>query len=63
MLFNIDMRILIKQNHIYNYEIANKLGISESAFSHKLSRTELSNDEKQRIRQTIAVIIKQRNCS
>ena len=49
---NIDIRQLLKQRRIYHYEIAEKLGISESYFC-RLLRKELAPDKKKQILQII----------
>lgn len=48
-MFNIDVRDAIKRAGLYGYEAAAAVGLSESAFSRKIARGELSDAEKQRI--------------
>lgn len=52
-MFNIGIRDLMKKKRVYGYEIANKLGISETSFSRKLARRELGEDETKQIIQII----------
>lgn len=52
---NKEIRSLIKKSKIYHYEIANKLGISETTFVRKL-RNELSEYDRQRILEAIISI-------
>lgn len=49
---NIKIRDAIKKARLFHYEIADKLGMSESAFS-KLMRTELTPEKKEKILQAI----------
>ena len=49
---NIEIRMAMKKARLYGYEVAAKLGISETAFSRKL-RKELPAEEKQRILEAI----------
>lgn len=45
---NIEIRNALKERRIYNYELAEMLGISEFTLSRKL-RKELPEEEKQKI--------------
>nr|DAV15792.1 MAG TPA: Regulatory protein [Caudoviricetes sp.] len=49
---NIEIRDAIKKARLFHYEIADELGMSESAFS-KLMRTELTPEKKEKILQAI----------
>lgn len=49
---NIKIRDAIKKARLFHYEIADELGMSESAFS-KLMRTELTPEKKEKILQVI----------
>lgn len=48
-MFNLDIREAIKKARLFNYEVAAAVGIPETAFSRKLSRKELSDDEREKI--------------
>lgn len=48
-MFNLDVRTAIKKARLFNYEVAAVIGMSETAFSRKLSRQELSDDERKKI--------------
>lgn len=52
-MFNIEIREAIKMARVYNYEVANMLGMHETSFSRKISRKECSEEEKQCILQAI----------
>lgn len=45
---NLEIRLLIKEKRMFNYEVAELLGISETALSRKL-RKELPKEEKEKI--------------
>lgn len=49
---NIEIRNALKEKRMFNYELAELLGISEFTLSRKL-RKELPKEEKQRILQII----------
>lgn len=49
---NIEIRNTLKQKRMYNYELAELLGITEWTLSRKL-RKELPEDEKQKILEVI----------
>lgn len=49
---NLDIRTAIKRSRIFHYEIAEALGISESALS-KWLRTEMEPDKKEKVMQAI----------
>ena len=59
---NIDIRDAIKSYGVYGYEVASRLGISETHFSRKL-RKELSDDDKEKIMSVIMEINAQRKRS
>ena len=48
-MFNVEIRDAIKRARLFNYEVADALQMHETAFSRKISRTELDQDEKKRI--------------
>lgn len=56
-MFNSDIRSEVKDAGLYLWQIAEQLGINDSNFSRKL-RHELSDVEKSRIREAIAVLSK-----
>ena len=45
---NFEIRQAMKENRLYNYEVAAALGVSEFTLSRKL-RNELGQDEKEKI--------------
>lgn len=45
---NLEIRVAIKKARLFNYEVAEAIGMSETAFSRKL-RKELQPEEKQEI--------------
>ena len=49
---NLEVRLAIKEARLFNYEVAAKLGISETYFSRKL-RQELTQEEKRKILELI----------
>lgn len=53
---NSEIRTIIKRNRLFHYEIADALGISESAFS-KWMRSEMDDCKKQKVIQAIGNII------
>ena len=53
-MFNDDVRRAIKRYGFRGYEIAAALGVSESVFSRKLNRSELTAEQKQHIYEAIA---------
>lgn len=57
---NMDIKSKAKENNVYLWEIADKLGIIDSNFSRKL-RKELPTAEKQRIFSIIDDIVAERN--
>ena len=59
-MFNLDIRGAIKRAGFFSYEVAAALGISETAFSRKISRSELSQDEKSRVLCAIDKLIEMR---
>ena len=52
---NSEIRTIIRKNRLFHYEIAEALGISESAFS-KWLRSEMDNEKKQKVIQAIESI-------
>lgn len=56
---NDDITIACIKNHVLKYEIANKLGITDTSLSRKL-RVELTNEEKEKIFKIIEDIRKER---
>lgn len=59
-MFNVDVRDRIKKARLYGYEIAEQIGITETSFSRKLARKELSEKEKSDIYKAIDTLSKQR---
>ena len=57
-MFNVEIRDAIKQARLFNYEVANALQMHETSFSRKISRTELTPDEKARILNVITELEK-----
>lgn len=55
-MHNIEIRTKLKENRIYGYEIAAKLGIAETSFSRKMARREMTDKEKKQIYQIIDCI-------
>ncbi|WP_028518165.1 hypothetical protein [Ruminococcus flavefaciens] len=45
---NVEIRSLIKQNRLFYYEVAEKIGIAEATFC-KWLRKELTADQKQKV--------------
>ena len=60
-MFNHNIKVAIKAAGLFSYEVAAALGISETSFSRKISRSELSQDEKERILSAIEKLIVLRN--
>lgn len=58
-MHNIEIRQAMKSARIYSYEIAKELGITESTFSKRLTRRELTEDEKKLIYNIIKKIKKE----
>ena len=54
---NIEIRQAIKKHRLYNYEVAEALGISEFTLSRKL-RNELGQEEKEKIMDIIEILVK-----
>ncbi len=52
---NLEIREKIKKSRLFHYEIADALGISESAFS-KLLRTEMRPERKQEVLRVIETL-------
>jgi hypothetical protein len=53
IMTNLEIRTALKEKRMFNYELAELLGITEFTLSRKL-RKELPDDEKQRILEIIA---------
>lgn len=52
-MYNMDIRLLLRKNRIFNYEIASALGIRETSFSRIMARREMTTEEKDRIKEII----------
>lgn len=57
---NDDISIACIKNHVHKYEIAQKLGITDTSLSRKL-RVELTNKEKEKLLNIIENIRKEKN--
>lgn len=57
---NNDIRVMARNNGIRLWQIANKLNMQDSNFS-KMLRTELPNEKKEKIRNIIKEIVKERD--
>ncbi|MBQ9214442.1 MAG: hypothetical protein IJ150_10965 [Bacteroidales bacterium] len=55
-MHNLEIRQALKSARIFGYEVAASLGITESSFSKRLTRRELTTQEKERIYQIIKEI-------
>jgi hypothetical protein len=55
-MYNLDVRLAIKQNRLCHYEVAKKVGISEATLCRWL-REELSEDKRNIILKAISDII------
>lgn len=55
-MYNLDVRLAIKQNRLCHYEVANKIGISEATLCRWL-REELSEVKRNTILKAISDII------
>lgn len=60
-MFNHDIKSAIKTAGLFGYEVAAGLGISETSFSRKIARSELPQDEKNRILCAIEKLVAARN--
>ncbi len=58
-LKNVEIRKTLKKKGVYQYEVADKMGVSESTLVKRL-RKELSADEKQEIIEVIDEIANER---
>lgn len=58
MIYNKELKNYIKKNHIYYWQIANKMGIAESTLYRRM-RLELSEYEKSKINNAINEILKE----
>ena len=61
MVFNIDVRNEMKDLGFFGYQVASELGMAEASFSRKLSRAELTQEEKQEITEAIHRMAERRN--
>ena len=52
-MFNIEIKQAIKKARLFNYEVAAALNMHETTFSRKISRQELSREEKDQILEAI----------
>lgn len=59
-MHNLDVRAAIRQAGFFGYEVAASLGVSETCFSRSLSRSELSEKDKERIKETILMMEERR---
>lgn len=48
-MFNLEVRTAMKKARLFGYEVAAELGITESSFSRKLVRCEMSQEEKAKV--------------
>ena len=55
-MYNYDIRSLLRQNRIFNYEVAAALGVTETSFSRIMARREMTADEKDRIKDIVKVL-------
>lgn len=58
-MFNIEVRTAIKKARLFNYEVAAAAGMTETSFSRKLSRQELSAEEREQILEAIERLVKE----
>ena len=58
-MFNIEVREAIKKARLFNYEVAEALGMSESYFSRKMTRNEMDSEEKKRILAVIERLVRE----
>lgn len=52
-MYNIDIRDAIKQNGLFGYQVAEKIGVTEFSFSRMLARKELTPERKRQILEAI----------
>lgn len=57
---NIDIRILLQANKIKQYELAEKMDVTESCIS-KLMRRELKSEQREKVISAIEALIAERN--
>lgn len=57
---NVDIRDRIRRSGLYQYEVAGALGITETKFSRQIARGELSDEDKDKIREAILNLVLQR---
>lgn len=60
-IYNSDVRAAIRRAGFRNYEIAAAFGISECTFSRRLSRSEMTDDEKSEVLNVIEKLYKERD--
>lgn len=58
-MFNIEVRTAIKKARLFNYEVAAAVGMTETSFSRKISRQELSAEERTQIFEAIERLVKE----
>ena len=54
---NLEIRQAMRDNRLYNYEVASALGVSEFTLSRKL-RNELGQEEKMKVLEAIEQLVK-----
>ena len=59
-MFNIEIREKIKRAGVYGYEVAAAYGVSETSFSRMLSRSELTEEQKEGVLNAIGRLLKER---
>lgn len=57
---NFDIRERMRRDGVFGYEVAAACGMSETTFSRKLSRTELTPDEKAAVLSAIENLVNAR---
>ena len=58
---NLDVRTEIRRAGFFNYEVAAKIGLSEQAFSHALTRGSLTDDRREAVMQALEELKKERD--
>lgn len=58
---NLDIRREIRRAGFFNYEVAAKIGLSEQAFSHALTRGSLTDDRRAAVIQALQELKKERD--
>ena len=59
-MHNVELRDAIRRSGYYSYEIAAAVGMSETAFSRQMARSEFPEDKKEQILRTIQKMIAER---